>query len=251
MDSRRILLLKLERGRLKENADLIGSLFMTKIKLAAFSRSELSKEQRTQFYLYIDEFQNFATQTFIELLSEARKYGLSLIMAHQNLSQLPQDLQDSILANSGIQICFRISRKDAERLAKEFFETCGTEIKSYSISPESSDADYYTYQEEWEHYFQELQSLPNRAFYVKHKIEGGVIPLTAEDIVPIPVGTSQAQFGLKYLKPRKPQLKEEKAEIPAAEETPQLEKTTETKAEKKSRTLEEVTASLEEIQLAF
>ncbi len=77
MDNSQILLLKLDRGRLKENADLIGSLFMTKIKLAAFSRSEIPKEQRTQFYLYIDEFQNFATRTFIELLSEARKYGVT------------------------------------------------------------------------------------------------------------------------------------------------------------------------------
>ena len=102
MDNRKILLLKLDRGRLKENADLIGSLFMTKIKLAAFSRSDIPKEKRTKFYLYIDEFQNFATQTFIETLSEARKYGLSLIMAHQNLSQLPKDLQDSILTNFGI-----------------------------------------------------------------------------------------------------------------------------------------------------
>ncbi len=158
MDNSQILLLKLDRGRLKENADLIGSLFMTKIKLAAFSRSEISKEQRTQFYLYIDEFQNFATKTFIELLSESRKYGLSLILAHQNLSQLPEDLQDSILTNCGIQACFRISRKDTEIMAKEFFETTGTEVKSYSISPESSDVDFYSYQEEWEKYFQELQS---------------------------------------------------------------------------------------------
>lgn len=269
MDNSRILLLKLDRGRLKENADLIGSLFMTKIKLAAFSRSGVPKEQRTRFYLYIDEFQNFATKTFIELLSEARKYGLSLVLAHQNLSQLPEDLQDSILTNCGIQACFRISRKDAETMAKEFFETTGTEIKHFSISPESSKAQFYSYQEEWEWNFQELQSLPNRFFYVKHKIEGGIIPLQTDNIVP---GHELAEvnkvtydeiladyhFGLKYLKPRgKPQLEEakEKGKKPQSEETaepkeeiPQSETSHELK---KSRTLEEITASLTHLEKAM
>lgn len=214
MDKSQILLLKLDRGRLKENADLIGSLFMTKIKLAAFSRSEISKEQRMQFYLYIDEFQNFATKTFIELLSESRKYGLSLILAHQNLSQLPEDLQDSILTNCGIQACFRISRKDAEIMAKEFFETTGTQVKQYSISPQSSKSDFYSYQEEWEKYYQQLQSLPNRSFYVKHKIEGGIIPLQTDNVVPayeLAKVSKEAYdevlekhgFGLKYLKLRR------------------------------------------------
>jgi type IV secretory pathway TraG/TraD family ATPase VirD4 len=96
MDNRKILLIKLDRGRLKENGDLIGSLLMTKIRMAAFSRTDIPKEKRIPFYLYIDEFQNFATKEFIDTLSEARKYGLSSIMAHQNLSQLPKDLQDSI-----------------------------------------------------------------------------------------------------------------------------------------------------------
>jgi type IV secretory pathway TraG/TraD family ATPase VirD4 len=80
IDNKKILLIKLDRGRLKENGDLLGSLLMTKIRMAAFSRSDVPKEQRVPFYLYIDEFQNFATQTFIDTLSEARKYGLVLIM---------------------------------------------------------------------------------------------------------------------------------------------------------------------------
>ncbi len=272
MDSRRILLLKLDRGRLKENADLIGSLFMTKIKLAAFSRSEVPKEQRTQFYLYIDEFQNFATKTFIELLSESRKYGLSLILAHQNLSQLPEDLQDSILSNCGIQASFRISRKDAEIMAKEFFETTGTEVKSSKISPNSTDYQFYSYQEEWERYFQEIQSLPNRAFYVKHKIDGGIIPLKTETIAPphelAKVGKEiynetlkNHHFGLKYLKTRgKPQLPEEK-EI---DEKPKIkgkaikpkdelsqDETMLSGEETKSKTLEEITASLTPLEKAM
>ncbi len=273
MDKCQILLIKLDRGRLKENADLIGSLFMTKIKLAAFSRSNISKEQRTQFFLYIDEFQNFATKTFIELLSESRKYGLSLIIAHQNLSQLPEDLQDSILTNCGIQICFRISRKDAEIMAKEFFESTGTEIKSFSISPESSSTNYFTYQEEWEHYFQELQSLPNRAFYVKHKIEGGVIPLQTENIIS---GHESAEvsketfdeiiknqhFGLKYLKPRrKSETVKEKIKQSETFEDIAVSEPTKPKAEvpqgeislglKKSRTLEEITSSLIPLEKAM
>ncbi len=272
MDKAQILLLKLDRGRLKGNADLIGSLFMTKIKLAAFSRSEIPTEQRTQFYLYIDEFQNFATKTFIELLSESRKYGLSLVLAHQNLSQLPEDLQDSILTNCGIQACFRISRKDAVIMAKEFFQTTGTEIKSSKLSVDSSDYQFYSYQEEWERYFQEIQSLPNRAFYVKHKIEGGIIPLQTETIAPAfeLAGYSKEiynenlknhPFGLKYLKTRgKPQLEKAK-EI---DEKPKLkEKAVKPKddtaqgetmlsgAETKSKTLEEITASLTPLEKAM
>ncbi len=115
---------------------------------------------------------------------ESRKYGLSLILAHQNLAQLPEDLQDSILTNCGIQASFRISRKDAERMAKEFFETTGTEVKYSKLSPTSTDYRFYSYQEEWEKYYQEIQSLPNRVFYVKHKIEGGIIPLQTETITP-------------------------------------------------------------------
>jgi type IV secretory pathway TraG/TraD family ATPase VirD4 len=112
MDNKKILLIKLERGRLKENGDLLGSLLMTKIMMVAFSRSDIPKEKRVPFYLYIDEFQNFATEGFIETLSGARKYGLVLIMAHQYLSQLSKQLQDSILTNCGIQCYFRVCRRD-------------------------------------------------------------------------------------------------------------------------------------------
>ncbi|MEM2145355.1 MAG: type IV secretory system conjugative DNA transfer family protein [Candidatus Jordarchaeaceae archaeon] len=153
MDNKKILLIKLDRGRLKENGDLIGSLLMTKIRMAAFSRSDIPKEKRVPFYLYIDESQNFATKEFIDTLSEAGKYGLSLIMAHQNLSQLPKDLQDSILTNCGVQCYFRVCRRDAEILAKEAFETTGTEVKAVRLTPEYSDYDWFTYPEEWKKIF--------------------------------------------------------------------------------------------------
>ena len=105
-------------------------------------------------------------------------------MAHQNLSQLPRDLQDSILTNCGIQIYFRVSRGDAERLAKEVFETTGTEVKAVKLSPKYFDYDFYFYPEEWERYFQELQQLPNRWFYAKHKMEGRTLPLYTVEILP-------------------------------------------------------------------
>ena len=257
MDSQKILLLKLDRGKLKENADLLGSLFMAKIKMAAFSRSDIPKEERIPFYLYIDEFQNFATDSFIETLSEARKYGLVLILAHQNLSQLPKYLQESILANCGIQIYFRLSRKDAERLAKEAFETTGTRIKSYMITDELIDYDYYSWQEEWEKYFQELQSLPNRYFYAKHKIEGGIVLLYTPDILPpydeFPISKEEYNelmerlgFGRKYLRKRKVLKKEEETEVKI-----EPEKIEEKKAEEGPRTLEEIIASMEPLEKAI
>lgn len=244
MDKRKILLIKLDRGRLKENGDLIGSLLMTKIRMAAFSRSDVPKEKRVPFYLYIDEFQNFATKEFIDTLSEARKYGLSLIMAHQNLSQLPKDLQDSILTNCGIQCYFRVSRRDAEILAKEAFEVTGTEVKAVRLSSEYFDYDWYSYAEEWERYFQELQQLPNRSFYAKHKIEGGILPLQTAEVLPAyeEFGIDKEKyeeilrntvFGKKYLVERKP--KEVKKEVKVEPEIEEKEK---------SITLEEIIATL-------
>jgi Cdc6-like AAA superfamily ATPase len=265
MDNKKILLLKLDKGKLKENADLVGSLFLTKIKMAAFSRSDIPKEERVPFYLYLDEFQNFATQAFIETLSEARKYRFSLVMAHQNLSQLPEDLQDSVLANCGIQVCFRVSRKDAETLAKESFMTTGTEVKSYKLSWDIIDYDFYSYPEEWEKYFQELQNLPNRHFYAKHKIEGGVVLLQTVDVFSAyeEFGITKeeycellekSQFGKKYLRERRPV--EEKLEL---EEEPKREEKAKESEEQKTvgvkeerpRTLEEIIASMTPLEKAI
>lgn len=182
MDEGKVLLVNLEKGRLKDNAALLGSLLMAKIQMAAFSRSDLPQGKRKRFYLYIDEFQDFATESFIETLAEARKYGLCLVMAHQNLSQLPRRLQDSILTNCGVQFYFRVSREDAERLAKEAFKPTARKIKGISSG---FNYDYYTHSEEWERYFQQLLNLPPRGCYVKHQIEGGLIPITTPE-VPFP-----------------------------------------------------------------
>jgi hypothetical protein len=250
MDNKKILLIKLDRGRLKENGDLLGSLLMTKIRMAAFSRSDIPREQRVPFYLYIDEFQNFATEEFIDTLSEARKYGLVLIMAHQNLSQLPRELQDSVLTNCGIQCYFRVCRRDAEILAKEAFETTGMEVKAVRFAGDYADYDWFSYPEEWEKYIQELESLPNRCFFAKHKIEGGVLPLRTVDVLPAyeEFGIEKEDFerimdeiafGKKYLLERKPKAEEKVKEKPVKEEKEKL------------TTLEEIVATMTPLEKAI
>jgi len=180
MDRRRMLLVKLDKGKLRDSADLLGSLLLAKIQMTAFSRTDLPPNRRVPFYLYIDEFQNFATPSFLVILSEARKYGLSLIMCHQTLGQIPTELRSMILGNTGIQVYFRLNRQDAALLAREAFEYSGYEVKTVS----SLRPVFWSLGEEWERHTAELQSLPPRTCYVKHKIEGGIIPLTTVEIEP-------------------------------------------------------------------
>jgi len=178
MDEKKMLLIKLDKGKLKDSSDLLGSLIMAKIQMAAFSRSDIPQSKRVPFYLYIDEFQNFASDSFSVVLSEARKYRLSLIMAHQTLSQIADELRGLILGNTGIQVCFRLNRHDASLLAKEAFEYSGHEVKRVS----GFRPTYWSLGEEWEHHIHELQALSPRICYVKHKIEGGVIPIQTVDV---------------------------------------------------------------------
>lgn len=178
MDKRKILLIKLDKGKLKDSADLLGSLFMAKIQMAAFSRSDIPQSKRIPFYLYIDEFQNYASDSFETILSEARKYGLSLIMAHQTLAQISTELRSLILGNTGLQVYFRVNRQDASLLAKEAFEYSGFEVKSSGMSGPR----FWSLGEEWEKHTEELQKLSPRQCYVKHKIEGGLIRLYTVEI---------------------------------------------------------------------
>jgi len=180
MDNRKALLVKLNKGKLKGSADLLGSLLMSMIQVAAFSRSELPQHKRVPFYLYIDEFQNFASENFAVILSEARKYGLSLVMAHQTLSQISDELRGLILGNTGIQTYFRLNRQDASLLAKESFEYSGYEVKTVN----NFNPKFWSYAEEWEHKTEELQNLPPRFCYVKHKIDGGMLQLQTVEIEP-------------------------------------------------------------------
>ncbi len=126
MDGRKILLLKLSKGKIGDlNAYLIGMVLVGKILMAALARGDMASEERKDFYLYIDEFQNFLTDSISAILSEARKYGLNLIIAHQFIGQLTgkggdNTIRDAIFGNVGTMMAFRIGVEDAEFLEKEF-----------------------------------------------------------------------------------------------------------------------------------
>lgn len=121
MDEGKILLVNLSRGQVGEdNAAILGSLMVTKIQLAAMSRADMPMADRRPFYLYVDEFQNFATDSFAVILSEARKYGLNLTVANQYVSQMPEVVRDAVFGNVGTMISFRIGPGDAQILGKYF-----------------------------------------------------------------------------------------------------------------------------------
>jgi len=121
MDSRKILIMNLSKGRIGEDASsLLGAIMITKIQLAAMSRIDTQESERKDFYLYVDEFQNFATESFANILSEARKYRLDLIIGHQYIEQLDETVQAAVFGNVGTIMCFRVGAGDAEFLAKEF-----------------------------------------------------------------------------------------------------------------------------------
>ncbi|RJQ38797.1 DUF87 domain-containing protein [Candidatus Microgenomates bacterium] len=123
MDEGKILLLNLSQGRLGEdNAALLGAMIITKLQLAAMNRVNQQEEERKDFYLYVDEFQNFATTSFIKILSEARKYRLNLILANQYIAQIPEDVRAAIFGNAGTMLSFLIGAQDTSYMAKEFGE---------------------------------------------------------------------------------------------------------------------------------
>ncbi len=129
MDEGKIFLANLSKGRLgEENSALLGGLLVTKFQLAAMSRVNIEEESRKDFFLYIDEFQNFATESFVNILSEARKYRLSLILSHQYLDQVPESILKAVFGNVGNFLIFKTGSVDAERLEKEFGE-----IKAYEF----------------------------------------------------------------------------------------------------------------------
>ena len=129
MDEGKILIANLSKGKVGEdNSRLLGALLITKLQLAAMSRVDIPEEQRRDFYLYVDEFQNFATESFVNIMSEARKYRLSLALANQYIAQLEEmtptgkstKVRDAIFGNIGTLIAFRVGAEDAEYLEKEF-----------------------------------------------------------------------------------------------------------------------------------
>ena len=137
-------------------AALLGALLVSRIGLAGLSRTEIPEDERRDFHVYLDEFQNFTTLSLANMLSELRKYRVNLVLAHQYLSQLDEDVRDAILGNAATIISFRLGVTDAEILAKEFY-------------PEFSVED--------------LINLPNYNIYLKLMIEGRVSkPFSAETL---------------------------------------------------------------------
>lgn len=124
MDNGKILIMNLSKGRIGEdNSALLGAMMITKIQLAAMSRVDIPEKERRDFYLYIDEFQNFSTDSFANILSEARKYRLNLILAHQYIEQLSEKVKPAVFGNVGTLVVFRVGAADAEELVKEFTPT--------------------------------------------------------------------------------------------------------------------------------
>jgi hypothetical protein len=121
MNSGKIILVNLSQGRLGEdNATLLGAMMITKIQLAAMARVNTPEEERRDFFLYVDEFQNFATDSFTKILSEARKYRLNLTLANQYIAQIPEEVQKSIFGNCGSMASFVMGADDAAFFTKEY-----------------------------------------------------------------------------------------------------------------------------------
>ena len=128
MDQGKIIIMNLSKGRIGEdNSRLLGALLITKLQLAAMSRVDTPEEKRRDFFLYVDEFQNFATESFVNVLSEARKYRLALVLANQYIAQMEEmtptgrstKVRDAVFGNVGTLICFRVGAEDAEFLERE------------------------------------------------------------------------------------------------------------------------------------
>ena len=186
MDEGKILIANLSKGRIGEdNSALLGSMLITRIQLAAMSRIDTPEAQRKDFFLSVDEFQNFATSSFATILSEARKYHLSLTLAHQYIGQLSHDgntiVRDAVFGNVGTMVTFRVGAEDAEFLEKEF-------------SPELTAND--------------LVNLPKYNVYLKLMIDGvASAPFSATVLPPVPkpavsyrnviIENSRRRYGMK------------------------------------------------------
>ena len=123
MDRGKIIIVNLSKGKLGEdNSMLLGSMLITKFQIDAMSRADIPEKDRKDFYLYVDEFQNFATDSFATILSEARKYKLNLTMANQYIAQMPEEVRDAVFGNVGSTLAFQVGFDDAEYLSSQFGE---------------------------------------------------------------------------------------------------------------------------------
>ena len=159
MDQRKILLVNLAKGKIGEDAaTLLGALLISSMGVAALSRAEIAESERKDFFVYLDEFQNFTKLSLANMLSELRKYRVGMILTHQYLNQIEPQVRESVLANAGTIISFRLGVSDAEIFEKEMY-------------PEFSMRD--------------LVNLPNYSIYLSLMIEGVVSrPFSAETRLP-------------------------------------------------------------------
>ncbi len=171
MNTRKIFLVNVSKGRIGEdNSALLGAMLITTIQLAAMERVRIPEEERADFYLYVDEFQNFATDSFAGILSEARKYRLNLVLAHQYVGQLVTDVstkvRDAVFGNVGTMLIFRVGAADAEFLENEFI-------------PELT--------------IQDIVNLPNYCVYLKLMCDGVTSrPFSAATLPPFKIQASAA-----------------------------------------------------------
>ncbi|HQM15935.1 MAG TPA: type IV secretory system conjugative DNA transfer family protein, partial [Candidatus Woesebacteria bacterium] len=138
MDEKKIILCNLSKGVLgEEDAKFLGLILVPKILTAAMSRADVPQEQRHDFFLYVDEFQNYATEDFAVILSEARKYKLNLVVANQYVGQIEEDIKNAVFGNVGTMVAFRVGVTDANFLQHEFVPTFNeadlTNIEKYHI----------------------------------------------------------------------------------------------------------------------
>lgn len=166
INGEKILLINLSKGKIGElNAQMLGLILMTKLQVAILQRAKMPEEQRLPFYLYVDEFQNLLTDAFTSMLSESRKYGLSVHLTNQYVAQLPENMRHAILGNIGTLIAFQIGATDAEFLRNE-------------MQPLNE---------------QDLQNIPQHHFYIKTLIDGRPFePFMAKGFAPRPA--SQPNF---------------------------------------------------------
>lgn len=182
MDDQKIFVINLSKGRVGEDASrLLGGMLITKIQMSAMERVDLPEEERNDFYLYVDEFQNFAVESFASILSEARKYRLNLIMAHQYIAQLTEEVRDAVFGNVGSIISFRVGSPDAQFMEDEFMPR---------FTPE------------------DIINLPKYNIYLKLMIDGVTSqPFSAATLPPIAHKTDSTQKVIeqsrqRYAKPR-------------------------------------------------
>jgi hypothetical protein len=174
MDEQKILLIDLDKGTIgQENSQFLGLLLVPKLLQAAYSRTDLSEEERKDFYLYVDEFQNFATSDFMHIMSEARKYRLNLVVANQYITQMTEEVRNAVFGNVGTLVSFKVGADDAEFLEKEF-------------SPAFTK--------------QDLINLENRNAYVKMTVKGETIPAFSVDTTwDIPPANKEIGDSIKQL----------------------------------------------------